>query len=900
MSYQIPSTTKAEVISGEGKFPMYRLKPTKNVKLQNIIVTMFLKGQIAEDFKMRINVYKDKNGQNVLIQSTTVNNLDIARVGDYYCEIRFDFGAANNRMAIGIEHLIEFEVYDGYVYDSLNYLALIMDTQASMAYLGSDANPLPTSDANNYGHRISVFLGEIETQSDEKFFMVKMEGAKLLNGLTEETIYDVNKKLYEADIQQSLFIDMTDLDSFMLTTSTDEFSLSRVYDPIVPNPMDYTEGLDTYYYDPTTGHFQFYTEHWISNGFTAILKYFLFFTEFKGRYADPYMNELSDVVYWQPRLRDGLEFDFSQQNNFNGVLSIASSPVSLKNQDRYMNTFFSPNDSFSNREIKIWRCEGSVLNFDLEFVGTIREASIDDDNCTIQIEDILSTLDRTYDDGLKTYYEELSYATDLIREDDRRKIIPRLYGRRGPFETFKLDTQQEFASGHTYKIDALNGDKMTELTNVSYSDTVANNTNRTWSIGFGPGLDTSELFDCTLHTHLVLSSFEASILTLTPPAGFAVNDIFAVGDSFKNGTQYGTVYAVSPTQIYVWPYNAAYSAANDVLRGRVGALVIKRGDELFYPVIDRDYTCDVGVDFDIKITFNNNFEANHVGLVALDPNECEVFGRLYYNESTGAATDIIKAFVEYAGFNTAADFCPAQNPAVPDAYSGMSYPDPVLSFTVPFVGENSMPSYRDVLELLLKTTMGFVYFDQSGNMRFKSFLDGIHLPGPLETVDDDFYITNESGKDPIDDGINQKKSTEFAVQFDLYDLFSGVEFNFSHNPNGFDVSEQSFGTMNNGLDGVKRFYKTNKKYQVECLADNVASKFNNYISKYVKLVCGRRASYSLRAFTTYGIYLGDDLLVSRAKILGSDNSSFMRVVSISKASDSQKLTMLDLKRFPFS
>lgn len=906
MSYQVPSTSKAEVLLGETTTTMYRIKPSKVLILNHVIVTMFIKGHVGSDFKMKLNVYKDANGNNLLLSSTAVNNLQIDRTGDYYVELRFDFPKANNRMAVDVDHLLEFEIYDGYTYDTSNYVALIIDTQSAQNYLGSDV--LHTGDATRYGHKMSMFLGEVLEQTDEKFFLVKMDGAKLLNAITtREThasfVYGF-VYIYHATIQTNLWIDLISSDAFSLSDDTTSQNFTRVFEVPTYDPLDEEAFIHTYYYNPQTGDFYFctYPNFTPDNNYAAILKYSLFFTNYVGRYADPYMEEFPLVTYWEPRLEEGLSFDFSQQNNFNGLLSITASTIELKNHDKYFNDFFSANDTFNNRQVKVWRCVGgtdiSQGQATLEFVGSVRAASLTDSSCSFEIQDILSTLDKTYEDGLPITFGEIGYASALIKAEDQLKVVPRMFGRRGPYETELYDTGESLGGAVNYKIPVLNGDKMTEMVNVSRSDTFATNTNRTWCIGFGPAGVTDESFDCTLHTHLVLSSFNASILTIdtTANGGLGVGNYFAPGDTIKNGTQYGIVYATSDTEIYVWPYNASFSAANAIVREKVGAVVILNGSDKYYALGGRDYNTVISIYGDVCITFTNNFEAT-LGMPTLDPDSMQVFGRLYNDSADGSVSAILEEILGYTdNLIPAGDFAPAQQPGAYGSWDGQSYPDPICSFTLPFVGQSSMPTFREVIEVLLKTGMGMLYFTSQGLVGYKSFMDSIWINSSGE--DTSQWIDNQSGVDPDVDGIDATKTAELSVQFDLYDLFTGVDFTFSHNPNLYSATEQSFGTNDVNLGVVRRFYKTNKKYAVEIVADRNASHFNNYIYKYVKLVCGRRASYSLKAFTTWGIYLGDDLLVSRAKIVGSSNSSYMRVVSLGKGSNEQKLTLLDLKRFP--
>ena len=127
MSYQIPLQVNILKLKGATKVPLFSMTPTEDVKIRNVIVTMFLSGLISSDFQMKINVYFDSGYRRLLFSSEVVNNFDVVRVGDYYCELRFDFPALRNLLRIGHEYHVEFELSGTYAYDEENYLGLIQD-----------------------------------------------------------------------------------------------------------------------------------------------------------------------------------------------------------------------------------------------------------------------------------------------------------------------------------------------------------------------------------------------------------------------------------------------------------------------------------------------------------------------------------------------------------------------------------------------------------------------------------------------------------------------------------------------------------------------------------------------------------------------------------------------------
>lgn len=864
MSYQLPLDSKSLLLLGETIVPMYIIKPTEILKPNCVIVTMFINGHIGSDFKMRINLYADNNGDKLLISSTPINNLDIVRSGSYYVDLRFDFDSPA-RLAVGHEYLASFEIYDGYTEDINNSVSLIMDTQAALGYVGSDVIDLAL--ASTLSFKCSFFLELIQTQLEDQFFMARLQCGRLLNNdFTESTPY-MSGKLDVAYLPSGMVI------KEMVATSAGADAV-RVR---VGTLAEVTNAIFNYHYDVDTGVLTYYSGTIYSATSFVILEFYLFFTEFIGRYA-PLGISSGATVYWGPRLNSGIEFDFSQKNNTSGVMSVASSAISLKNHDLFFNDFFRVNSSFNNREALIWRCQGNVSSYRLEFIGTIKEASINDSECSFTLNDITAALDSSYSDSDFLTYDDTSYA---IREDDKKTIVPRLFGNTGPFEQEYVTTSQDT------KIRLPNGEKMTSLVCVNYNpNSKTTSTNRLWSIGFGPSSAGAISFDVLTHSHGTAGTFSYSIIDIDPGTD-NVNDLFTIGSTFKMGTQYGTIFGTLPSadRLYVWPYNASLSAVDDIFRQRVDHLIITSSGVRYLLMPFRDYTCSIGADGDVHVTLVNNFEANHSGLGTLDPDTMTMVGRLWGDGTNKKASEIAKSIIALTALNPSASFSPAG-----------SWIDPQLSFTVPYVGTNSMPTYRDILERILKSSMSFIYFDELGEVRYKSFL---HWDGSTTTPSDISSIVNESGQLPAD-GFTQKNSTGFQVSLDLFDSFTGVDFDFTHNQMLIDANAATLGlTSSSGLLIAQKLYKTNKRYQVESLVDQNMTGFGSYIAAYVKLIIGRKATYTVEGFSDrFGIYIGDDLLIARTKLIGGDNSVPMRVVSMSKGVANSKLELIDMRIFP--
>lgn len=142
MSYQIPNVVKVMQLRSTGKVGIYCFTPSADVKLKHVIMTMYMRGLLLADFQMKINVYFDDQGRSLLFSSAVVNNFDITRVGDWYCEQRFDFPALQNLLTIGHKYFVEFEIYGTYPMDEDNYIGLTIDHDSPLAIMNEGVDVL--------------------------------------------------------------------------------------------------------------------------------------------------------------------------------------------------------------------------------------------------------------------------------------------------------------------------------------------------------------------------------------------------------------------------------------------------------------------------------------------------------------------------------------------------------------------------------------------------------------------------------------------------------------------------------------------------------------------------------------------------------------------------------------
>jgi hypothetical protein len=724
---------------------------------------------------------------------------------------------------------------------------------------------------------------KIKLAASDKFYMARIQGGKIF---TDENCSFVNTfvhgisggtlHVFEGTIQRNLKVS-----SFYVNDNPNlpDAVITQISTNSFPNTNGVAPYYNTFYYDPETGYIKFavfqVSTPSIQDNITLILEYFIFFTNFTGKRA-PYDMASGAEVYWEPRLPKDIDLGFSQANNITGQLSISTSSIELKNQDLYLNDFFSTHDSFNNREVKVWRCIDGISHYQFEFSGVIKGAKINDQVASFDLTDIMSLLDKTfygYDSNFKRYSDLHDGSTYIIRADDQAKPIYRIFGKIGPYDVFYFNTSQD------NQVRLLDVNKTLPAVCVNYNAaSKTTSTNRKWSVGFGPSVVALKSMTVTAVANLVLGTYSASQLTVTGDA----QEVFAVGDTFRLGGQYGVIVGVAGSVIEIWPYNASL-ATGTIERIKVPAVVIEQNGDKYYPLSFRDYNVTIGAEGDIQLDFVNNFEANHSGFGTLDPDISNVYARMWNDEYDSKASSIVKAVLDEAGLVTSSSFIPNQSPP---------WSDPNLAFSIPFPGESDFPTCREVVEKGLKSALSFIYFDSNGEVRYKSFLDGIQA--------DPDDIENESGQDP-NDVINQSNSSNFSVSFDLYDQFIGTYLTLPNAPQSSSFYENYADSYR--ISGVSarelRLYKTNLFYETDSVIDIHGQDIEDFLEEYNSLITGRRAVFSLTVFSRhFRLFIGDDMLVSRTKIAGGVNEGYMRVVAISKGYNESDLKLLDLKRFP--
>ena len=546
------------------------------------------------------------------------------------------------------------------------------------------------------------FDDAIKLSSSDKFYMMRLKGHRIFN-INNAAQYD---SYLHGDGVTTIYLWRATCPTKLYFES---FSFWDV--TLIENPMSEVTNItaldgSTYYaysFDDETGELIFsHTSDEILNDETFLLKYELFFTSFTGKRAVRELGPLSPAgpsVYYDPRLPLDFDLNFSQSNNLFGQLSISVSSVGLKNEDGYFNQFFTRNDSFSNKEVKVWRCVNDVENVSFEFLGVVKDIRLTDKEMTLSIADVLDKLEEPI--PLVYYSSQDGTGSYSFRDQDLTRPLRTFYGPYSPYD------MQAYVTGLTVEPRIAAGGKTSIATCSRYDLTKSTSTNRRWTCGIAS--------NSTANVTATITATSGAFPFNTLTASASLEDILMSGDTFQLSTFYGHVLTVQGNQCIVSGDAIPGGTTGTLTRVKVPAVVVRRGDEQWFPRGGEDYTVGIDGAGETSIIFVNDFEANHPGMTTLDPDTDEVYFRLRQDGTQDTASELAKAFLDAAGIATSSvAFAPDQTPA---------WTDPVLTVSVPLPGSETAPSYREIIEKILGSTLSSIYLDANGLMRYRSLLD---------------------------------------------------------------------------------------------------------------------------------------------------------------------------------
>ena len=606
-----------------------------------------------------------------------------------------------------------------------------------------------------------------------------------------------------------------------------------------------TPNVGEYLFDEANSALTIYPTN-INNILIAHHYIFLTTTRFRVITEDP-EDSNTTLRDWEPRLREGPRITQSIKNVIDGQLSISASNISIINGDQYFNQFLTDDDSFAQKEIKIWQYINNISNVKMVFQGTTgRNVSTNNDSVVISVTDILGELNKVAlcgDSSDEVYYSSVTLAN--LNPDDEGEPNRLFFGRATIYSTLLTSIT------NLPQARALDPEQMTPAVCVDFTETISNTTNRQWLLG--RVVSSYNFFDSP-----IVDNTDANFTRLTTTKEFFTGDTFIINQAATD--YYARVYHFDRVNSYAYTNKiGAISTGATIVTNPAPSIVITDFDNnVYYPLYGRDYLATAnttsGGNSQIKITFQNNFEAT-LAMADLDPTAHTVVYRLRPNPMKHG--DVVKYLLEKAGIPVNATSITSVNMAL----------DVNASFSIPSWDESDFGLYYNYLENILATTLGHIRINESFEMEYALF--DAPTTGPVRT---DIDIIDGTFSSRID-------YNEIATQIIAYNPhFNDVETLYQSSA----TADSPRARYLHGIDNVTRF--------VHCI-DDISSR----ITAHINLKSERRGTYSISTVAVdMDTLLGDDLTIETDNLPGNAVQRNIKIVELEKTTGRTDIELIDL------
>lgn len=595
--------------------------------------------------------------------------------------------------------------------------------------------------------------------------------------------------------------------------------------------------------------------------------YYLFYSSGTGKdyYQDP-ADPTSPLRNWEPRLivDPSTKQDFA--NVLVGALEIQETVVSLSNTDGEFEQYLSTDDSFYQKEAKVWVFINGARQ--VTYSGKISRVSISGESFELAVYDAFTSLVRP---ARLDVSGEVEYITSAGTPKDLFKPVPLMLATTSwaLLKTFALsgfpDSPVPSAgSKYGYMLEGL------EAACNTFTENLTTSNNRSWTLMRSLG-------------SLKTQTYGSITRVVNPSSGifwylkFGSYSNLRVGDTMKwthSGTPYyGLIVGVGTFTVSGNTYDVmiAVSGAVTLTTGSTmnalktlcvqvnhpeqsGIEPIFQG--LHYTISETTQTSGTKL---LKITFANNFEASVPALAfpaVLDPTEHRV---IFHAENDGDYSHgvVLKWMLEKAGLTcNAASFTQADSDLVEKT-----------AFSIPNIDETDYADWLKYVQDLLESTLGYTFLNNDGEVEYKI------AEAPV--------AGDEKGDELVLD------EADVQVEIEYQDIITELSTN---NPHLMQFQPVTQTTRTNLV--AKYLHEVNV---AQTLRHVMASVDASRAQQILDVRCNRRVTYQHEtASDDIDTVLGQDITLSSPRILGGGGSADVKVTGIEKSADKVVVKSSDL------
>lgn len=579
--------------------------------------------------------------------------------------------------------------------------------------------------------------------------------------------------------------------------------------------------------------------------------HYLFFTGeiYRTWYQDP-DDSNTPLRDWRPLLKESPSINQSVEDLLAGILSVSISNIEILNRDYELNEYLTLNDSFYNKEVKVWLCLDDESNSQKIFEGRTGDITVSKESMILDVSDSMSLL---FNPALMGDSPEEAYYT----LDDNPNLNSNGNGMSRPWivgTCSRYQTVSESISGLS-NAQRLDYNTLYTAICINYSNTVSNSTNRNW----GLCRTASAGFQDFTHTVISVDNSNPNFTKFTSStanvAKMYIGDTFIV--NYLGTDYYGRVLYVDRVYDNVYTTPIVASGTPTIQGNNCPSIVIVQDSVAYYLNYGLHYTASVTITTGgnklLDITLVNGFETS-LGMTDLDPSADVVYYRV--RPSRMLHGELVKEIVETAGLVVNSASVTNANALLP-VYASMS---------IPSFDEIDYEDYYKYLQHVLESTFSYVSLNNNFELEYALFAD----PTSSDEITDTEILLDS-----------------YMVKVNYKDIISQL---IAYNPHANSVEfVDKTGTSLKSLKSqyLHGFART-VRFQ-HCLED-----ITGRISQILKYRSNRVAKYSIDTATkNLDSKIGDDFKLNKVGLLG-ELTKQVKLIGIDKKSTMASIILTDL------
>lgn len=605
----------------------------------------------------------------------------------------------------------------------------------------------------------------------------------------------------------------------------------------------------------------------------VVASYYLFYTNDKHRvtYETPDDNSTTKRL-WEPKLLGSPSFKVSQGDIIDGFFSIGNTSLEIDNLDADFQQYCGDNDSFYKNTVQIWQGLNTTENIQKLFIGKVASLNVNK-KVSLNIDNIFGVLNQTYFSNgtlLKSTFNTTTYPS--VSPFDINKPVYKIISQVSPFIFIRDDyfrINQTALTTYDSNQDHTPLQNLLEARNTNHNSNSSTTVNRIWSAGV------ASIAASSYTTPLV--SLDVNYTTFFD-VSVADTQYFKARSKITIGVgKYVVTGILSATQLRISDLNSAAThtpvAAETVTRQDIDYVLIEDTELVssnnirYYELPYEEFSVDTDSNGVRRITLKDNFEASYsarAGAPLLS--DAKVYFRQWNADSDQHGT-VIKTILEDSGLTVnSASITTANLTDIP------------LSMTIPIIKQDTFLSYREYLQMILKSSLGILNVNSS----FELVYSLLSLPTSNTNITNTEIMRNS-----------------FSQDINYNDIISGISYTNNH---GYISGHSSFSDYDDtALDTINTNTNTSNKatylHGIKKLKEieHVLHDTTNVFSRLVALLENRRVTYS---FKTKGINfssnVGDNLTIKNDQIIGNSTSKNVIIVETDRQSNETTIKTNDL------